>query len=175
MLRGGPKKKTEKTMPARAGTTTDNCGAHPLSHTESTVVGYSIIICTHDRAELLGKCLRAAIRETASVDAPGEILVVDNASRDQTRDVFDACVEQAGHVRLVYLFEVKPNLCIARNRGLDAALGDIVIFLDDDAIVADGWLKSCPLLSRRFRRRPWQEEKFFRSSRSRRRLGFAHR
>jgi glycosyltransferase involved in cell wall biosynthesis len=121
----------------------DNCADRPLSQPEPPLVGYSIIICTHNRAELLGKCLRAAIREAASVDAPGEIVVVDNASRDRTRAVFDACVDRAGDVRLVYLFEGKPNLCIARNRGLDAALGDIVIFLDDDAIAAEGWLSSC--------------------------------
>jgi glycosyltransferase involved in cell wall biosynthesis len=105
---------------------------------------YSIVICTHNRAELLGDCLRAVIRETTDLKRPGEIVLVDNASTDRTREIVNSFAASGPRsVRLRYLFEHRPGLSIARNLGVHAAQGEIVIFLDDDAIPAPRWLASC--------------------------------
>jgi glycosyltransferase involved in cell wall biosynthesis len=70
-----------------------------------------------------------------------EIIVVDNASTDDTRAVVEGLQRSGGHpVR--YEFEPEPNLCIARNRGAALAQNDIVAFIDDDALVEPGWLDS---------------------------------
>jgi glucosyl-dolichyl phosphate glucuronosyltransferase len=114
------------------------------ARTEGYACPYSIIVCTHNRADLLRKCLQATIQEMRSAEVSGELLVVDNASTDHTKTVVDALAEEAGGaVRLKYFFESEPNLSIARNRGIDEATGSVLVFLDDDAFPASGWLSSC--------------------------------
>jgi glycosyltransferase involved in cell wall biosynthesis len=103
---------------------------------------YSIIVCTHNRSSLLEKCLKAVIREMKASKVSGELVLVDNASTDQTKYVVDTLSREVADVRLRYFFEGEPNLCIARNRGIDESKGDILIFLDDDAIPSMDWLRS---------------------------------
>jgi GT2 family glycosyltransferase len=92
----------------------------------------TVAICTRDRPDALARCLRS-IGET--VDAPHEILVVDNAPHERrTREVvarFPACR---------YLPEPRPGLSAARNAGIRAATGDVVAFVDDDVVVHRRWL-----------------------------------
>ncbi|HLX18945.1 MAG TPA: glycosyltransferase [Gaiellaceae bacterium] len=91
----------------------------------------SVVVCTRDRSDALDGCLRAlALQEYREY----EVIVVDNASRDErTREVAEA------H-RARYVQERRPGLDWARNRGVDAALFDIVAFTDDDARPDSRWL-----------------------------------
>ena len=108
----------------------------------------SIIICTRDRALSLARTL-AAIGEVAL--PPGvtcEILIVDNASKDETETVARGTqLRNAAPVR--YLREPRGGHSCARNAGLAAATGDLIVFTDDDVIPAVDWLdKLCaPILS----------------------------
>jgi glycosyltransferase involved in cell wall biosynthesis len=114
------------------------------ARTEGDACSYSIIVCTHNRAELLRECLQATIQEMKSSNVSGELIVVDNASSDHTKTAVDVLAEEVGDaVRLKYVFESEPNLSIARNRGIDEAVGSVLVFLDDDAFPASGWLSSC--------------------------------
>ncbi len=95
------------------------------------------VVCTHDRPELLARCLSslAAVRAAArSAGSSLELLVVDNAPSDErARDV----VARADDVR--YEREPIAGLDVARNRGLEAARGDFVAYFDDDVVVDPGW------------------------------------
>jgi GT2 family glycosyltransferase len=105
---------------------------------------YSIIICTHNRADLLTECLRATIREMKSSEPRGELIIVNNASTDDTETAVNRLADETKDaVDLRQIFESEPNLSVARNRGIDEATGSIVIFLDDDAFPAPGWLACC--------------------------------
>lgn len=96
----------------------------------------SIIICTRNRAAGLKETLEAAIASIAL--APDtELLVVDNGSSDDTRTVVSELV--GIHSCLRYHFVEEPGLSNARNAGLALAEGDIIAFLDDDAIPEPGW------------------------------------
>ena len=62
-----------------------------------------------------------------------EVLVVDNNSDDQTRNVVDEyCTEFPGRFR--YLFESQPGKSHALNSGIEAARGQLLAFMDDDDI-----------------------------------------
>ena len=97
---------------------------------------YSIIVCTLNRAPLLRLCLEAILAEMGRTKEQGELLVVDNGSADDTPVIVAALQERAPHhIRFNYLVERRPGLSVARNHGLKHANGDILIFVDDDAIV----------------------------------------
>jgi GT2 family glycosyltransferase len=111
--------------------------ACPRSFPSAGRSGLSIVVCTRDRTEKLGECLRA-LRQRVSYD-PVEILVVDNAPRgDATRELVTAYARDDSRIR--YTCEPLPGLTIARNHGLGQARFDLVAFADDDTSVEAGWL-----------------------------------
>src|SRR5262249_53792080 len=98
----------------------------------------SVVITTHNRAEILSRCVRATLAEARR--RPGaEVLVVDNASADGTPDVLDALLRAEG-APLRTLHEPRLGASHGRNTGLAAARGELVAFLDDDAVPRPGWL-----------------------------------
>ena len=93
----------------------------------------SVVICTRDRAEELSRCLASLPRQSR---VPDQVVVVDNASRDDGRTRVVALAAGAD-----YVLEDRPGLDIARNRGVRAATGDIVAFTDDDVRLHPRWLE----------------------------------
>jgi glycosyltransferase involved in cell wall biosynthesis len=86
----------------------------------------SVVIATRNRAVLLDGAL-ASLR--AQLGAPEiEAIVVDNGSSDDT----PAVAERYG---ATYCFEGRPNRALARNAGIAAAAGEIVLFVDDDVVL----------------------------------------
>lgn len=92
----------------------------------------SAVVCTRNRPDLLARCLASLIAQEVQ---PCEILVVDNAPCDgRTRELVEG-----KFLGLRYVEEPLPGLDFARNRALAEAHGDIVAFLDDDAVAEPGW------------------------------------
>lgn len=99
----------------------------------------SAIICTHNRADYLGAAIDSLLRQDCEAsDIPFEVLVVDNASTDHTREVVEARVIDR---RLRYLYEPVTGLSVARNTGAKAARGPVLAYLDDDAEASPQWLR----------------------------------
>lgn len=98
----------------------------------------SVIVCTRNRSELLEGCLTSIADERPTVE--WELIVVDNASTDDTAAVVARCAERSGDLRVEYLVEEQLGLSHARNRGVAAAQGDYLLFTDDDVIVQPGWI-----------------------------------
>jgi glucosyl-dolichyl phosphate glucuronosyltransferase len=97
----------------------------------------SIVIATANRAS----ALRHTLASLADVERPGaiELLVVDNRSTDETRQV----VEQAAAYfpfRVRYLFEPEAGKYAALNSGIRAATGRVIAATDDDARFERDWL-----------------------------------
>jgi GT2 family glycosyltransferase len=92
---------------------------------------FSVIIATKNRAARLDAALESLARAGAA--PPLEIIVVDNGSTDATR----AIVEKHG---ARYLHEPIANRGRARNRGVTAATGSHLLFVDDDVVVPIGFI-----------------------------------
>lgn len=94
------------------------------------------VICTRNRADWIARSAGSLARQRI----PGqrfEVLVVDNGSSDSTaEEVFRL---QEHHPIVRYAYEEHPGLSHARNRALLESCGDIVAFLDDDAIAEPDW------------------------------------
>lgn len=96
----------------------------------------SVVMATRNRAPHVADCvmsIAAAARAEASIDV--EIIVVDNGSRDETQAVFQTLNETCP-VPFTGLVEPIAGVSRARNRGLDAAKGDVIVLTDDDCRMA---------------------------------------
>jgi glycosyltransferase involved in cell wall biosynthesis len=96
----------------------------------------SVIICTFNRADLLGPALESLAGQTLEPSRM-EVVVVDNNSTDSPCDVVDRFRGKILNLR--YLTEDRQGLSHARNLGWRSAKGEFVAFLDDDARAATDW------------------------------------
>jgi glucosyl-dolichyl phosphate glucuronosyltransferase len=103
-----------------------------------TAVDVSVVISTYNRCSLLARALESLLhQENAAVSY--EILVVDNNSTDETRDITQHFIDQKlGRFR--YIFEPKQGLSYARNAGIARARAEIIAFTDDDVRVSGNWV-----------------------------------
>ena len=99
----------------------------------------SVIIATRDRAPLLNSALRSLEAQTLAADR-FEVIVVDNASSDDTAGVVAAFGDRLPGLQ--YLHEAEPGLHAGRHRGLKAARGDILVYGDDDIEATPTWLSA---------------------------------
>jgi glycosyltransferase involved in cell wall biosynthesis len=91
-------------------------------------VNISVIIPTFDRAETLGRALDSVLKQTC---APQDIIVVDDGSSDNTKELV------AGHpAQPRYLRQENRGVSSSRNLGIRNAGGEWLAFLDSD----DEWL-----------------------------------
>ncbi|MEL6158189.1 MAG: glycosyltransferase [Cyanobacteria bacterium J06627_32] len=96
----------------------------------------SAIICTHNREQYLGAAIDSLLAQTIE---NYEIIVVDNASTDGTAGIAKS---REHHSNMRYIYEPKLGLSVARNCGAQAAKGEILAYLDDDAEASQGWLEA---------------------------------
>lgn len=107
----------------------------------------SIIITTYNRAEHLRSTLKSIGRVRIPPEVPTELLVVDNASTDDTAQAIQTC--RLPNLPVRYLYEPKRGQSNARNSGMEGAQGRVIVFTDDDVRFAPSWLDvlTAPLLA----------------------------
>jgi len=97
----------------------------------------SVIVPTRNRGALLADAVRS-IAPQALADGAAEVLIVDNASTDDTSRVAEALQRELPGVRA--LRGDDPGLLAGRHRGAAEARGDLLVYVDDDVIAPAGWL-----------------------------------
>lgn len=98
----------------------------------------SAVICTFNRDRYLGKAIQSLVEQTLETELY-EIIVVDNCSTDNTKQIV---TEEFAHIpNLRYIYESVLGLSQARNTGWQNARGDYIAYLDDDAIASSVWLE----------------------------------
>jgi GT2 family glycosyltransferase len=101
----------------------------------------SVIVATRNRAQAIAECLdsiAASLAKAAPLDA--EVVVVDNGSQDATsRVVAQWATGCAFPLRL--LVEPRAGLAVARNRALQAAEGELLVFTDDDCRLSKEYVR----------------------------------
>ena len=91
----------------------------------------SLLVCTYNRANLLGQTLESLLAQEFGWGA-FEILVIDNASTDETPSVVRAF--QARDPRVRYVHERRLGVAIARNTGARESRAPYIAYFDDDQI-----------------------------------------
>ncbi len=98
----------------------------------------SIALSTYNRSAVLRNALeKLSAQQTSGIDY--EILVIDNNSIDDTKQVVSSFIERDSHFR--YIFEKQQGLSYARNAGIEAAKSDLIVFCDDDVEVSPTWIQ----------------------------------
>jgi glycosyltransferase involved in cell wall biosynthesis len=96
----------------------------------------TVLMATRNRAAILGEVLE----RYATVEAPRhgwKLVVVDNGSRDQTRQTVEAFV---GRIPVAYVLEETPGKNAALRTGFPRAEGDLLILTDDDVLPCHDYL-----------------------------------
>ncbi len=96
----------------------------------------SIVVCSHNGASSLARCLESLVVQTLQV-SQYEVVVVDNASTDATGEIIAGFTRRYGHVRSVW--EPRPGKSRALNAGTRSSLGTYIAFTDDDVRVPADW------------------------------------
>jgi glycosyltransferase involved in cell wall biosynthesis len=109
------------------------------NHSQSPI-DISLMVCTYNRCEDLRELLATAVAQETGGAFTYEIIVVDNNSSDDTRQIVENFIA-TGDVEVRYMFEGRQGKSHALNTGLGAARGWIYTICDDDFILPKNWLK----------------------------------
>jgi GT2 family glycosyltransferase len=97
----------------------------------------SVVIPTFNRLDDLKRVVHAIGEQYRPDDAEVELVVVDDGSTDGSGEWLRA-EQEAG--RLTALRQENAGPARARNRGVNRARGELILFLGDDTVPQDGWL-----------------------------------
>ena len=103
------------------------------------MIELSVIIPTRNRSEILSKALDALTLQTFSKNK-FEVIVVDNGSTDNTKDVVETYRQQIPN--LIYVYDETPGLHVGRHQGFKRAQSDILVYADDDSFGFPTWLET---------------------------------
>lgn len=103
-------------------------------------IGVSIIICCYNSATRISEVLTFLFKQQGVRDMPYEIIVVDNASTDNTAEIVSARFQYVSNCKLVS--ENKLGLVNARQKGIDVARYEYLLFCDDDNLLCDTYVQS---------------------------------
>lgn len=101
----------------------------------------SVILCTYNRDKYIYNVLHSIAVGTLPAEEY-EVVLVNNNSTDRTEEECRRFETDHPAVKLRYCVETSQGLSYARNRGIQESQGDILVYVDDDALVNEEYLKS---------------------------------
>jgi glycosyltransferase involved in cell wall biosynthesis len=110
----------------------------------SEIDGVSLIVCCYNSTSRLPETIASLARQVVPAVIKWEVIIVDNASTDQTAEVAYAEATKHGerlpNFRLVR--EETPGLAFARERGVSEAKYEALIFCDDDNWLCESYVRT---------------------------------
>jgi GT2 family glycosyltransferase len=97
----------------------------------------SVIVPTFNRLADLGRVVTAVSNQISRFHGECQLVVVNDGSSDGTSEWLDG---HASDVKFKVVHQDNAGPARARNRGVAASDGEIILFLGDDTVPADGWL-----------------------------------
>lgn len=94
----------------------------------------SFVIPAYNEEWFIGKCLESIIRELKEKPYRAEIIVVNNASTDRTKEI------SQNYPGVIVVDEPVKGIVKARSRGLKESTGDLIANIDADAMLPRGWI-----------------------------------
>lgn len=101
----------------------------------------SIVICSYNRARYIREAMLSLCTQTLDA-ARFEVIIVDNASTDDTAAICREFIAAHPNSQFTYLLEKKQGASFARNTGAAIAKAPLLCFMDDDAIAEPDFLQN---------------------------------
>lgn len=103
---------------------------------------FSIIVPAYNTADYVGQCLDSIAKAASYSGLAAEVVCVDDGSKDGTSEVLDAYIKKRlpDNLLLNVIHVENAGVGNARNRGLAAATGDWILFVDSDDILRESAL-----------------------------------
>ena len=102
--------------------------------------GVSVIICCYNSSPRLGETLKHLISQEVNGIA-FEIIIVDNASTDDTSTVAREILTSASGIDFTIVREPESGLSFARKKGFDTAKYEYLLYCDDDNWLAENYVQ----------------------------------
>jgi glycosyltransferase involved in cell wall biosynthesis len=99
-------------------------------------INFSIVVCAYNEEKYLNECLKTLINQDYNKQAY-EIIIINNQSKDKTAEIaLNYVLKTTSNYPLIKYFEIEHvGLSISRNFAIKQCKGEIIIFIDGDAIV----------------------------------------
>lgn len=99
----------------------------------------SVCICTYRRADLLRRLLESLERQETRDTFTFSVVIADNDAGRSAEPVVQAWSKHSP-LRIVYCSEPTKNIALVRNKAVEHATGDYIVFVDDDEFAVPAWL-----------------------------------
>ena len=96
----------------------------------------SFIIPAYNEENYIGNCLHTLLIRVKESKADVEIIVVNNASTDQTKEIVSR------YSGVILINEPQKGLSRARQSGYEASTGDLIANVDADTVLPQGWIET---------------------------------
>lgn len=106
----------------------------------SEPVKISVVICTYNRAAYIRDAMESLYHQTIAKDQY-EVIIVNNNSTDNTTAVCQEYLSRHSDAHFYFCNESKQGASYARNTGAGMAKGELLCFMDDDAIAEKDYLE----------------------------------
>ncbi len=100
----------------------------------------SVIVCTYNRAKYIRTALES-LEDQIFKKNLYEIVIINNNSTDKTELICKKFIKDFKNLNIEYFCEKKQGLSFARNKGISLSKGEIITFIDDDAIACENYLE----------------------------------
>jgi glycosyltransferase involved in cell wall biosynthesis len=102
--------------------------------------GVSIIICCFNSSNRIVEVLSFISKQILIEKFSIEIIVIDNASNDNTSEIVRLQIDKYKDLSINLLYESRPGLMYAREKGIQASKFEYLLFCDDDNLLCDTYI-----------------------------------
>jgi len=99
----------------------------------------SICIATYKRPELLAKLLSSLAKQKLPDNIEMEIIIVDNDEMESAKDTVNSTGDSL-NLKWKYFSQPVKNISLTRNLAVAKAMGEYILFIDDDEVAFHDWL-----------------------------------
>ena len=94
-------------------------------------IAISVIVPIYNSKPYLAECIESILDQ--KINVPIEVLLIDDGSTDGCGEVCDKYAAREERVRVIH--QENQGLSAARNSGIDAAMGEFLLFVDSDDLL----------------------------------------
>lgn len=107
----------------------------------SSVSSIDIVIPCYNVGHVVDKCIASILNQNHTDEV--RIYLVEDGSTDNTKNVIDQFAHN-GNIKIIY-HKLNQGLAAARNSGVNAGCGEVILFLDSDMTVNPDWINKLTL------------------------------